>query len=334
MESKKQSDKAEFIPIQDTDSLLTTFFKHLSSERSVSPYTVRNYRQAFEHLIGWRYSVTGVYPDWLALSKDDFRGYLRFLGRSSLSSKNQTVERATVFLRFSAFRSFYRWLQISGHCTSNPLRGIVLPKHAKRLPQFLTQPQIQKLLAAPFDIREALPKENRFHDNEWALLRDAAVLELIYSSGLRISEVCGLNLDSLDLRNGVLKVLGKGRKERIVPIGKPALKALRDLMEKQIQSLTRSSPVFLAKDEPNASALTPRTVQSRLKQYLRHAGLDPTLSPHKLRHSFATHLLDEGADLRSVQEMLGHSNLATTQIYTHVTAERLKQVYKQAHPRA
>jgi len=166
-----------------------------------------------------------------------------------------------------------------------------------------------------------------------ACYRDAAIIETIYSSGLRISELCGLQAADIDWREQVIRVRGKGRKERMVPIGEPALNAIQEYW-KRLRSFPRGeTPVFLptARD---AKALAPRVIQSRLKKYLIWAGLDPKLTPHKLRHSYATHMLDAGADLRSVQELLGHEHLVTTQIYTHVTIDRLKQAYDEAHPRA
>jgi integrase/recombinase XerC len=164
---------------------------------------------------------------------------------------------------------------------------------------------------------------------EW--LRDAAVLELIYSSGLRISEVCALRNEQVDLIARTLQVVGKGRKERVVPFGEPALKALEAYWGASNAGQKPSDPVFQGR---GGAALSPVRIQSRLKRYLALAGLDPALTPHKLRHSFATHLLEDGADLRAVQELLGHKNLKTTEVYTHVTVERLKAVYAAAHPRA
>ena len=163
--------------------------------------------------------------------------------------------------------------------------------------------------------------------------RDAAILEVIYSSGLRISELCGLTAEDIDWPGQVLRIRGKGKKERLTPVGSKALQAIQRYWSTLIEPPAGSEPVF-ASSTGSGGAMKPRNLQTRLKRYLALAGLDPKLTPHKLRHSYATHLLDAGADLRSVQEMLGHAHLSTTQVYTHVTAERLKRVYDQAHPRA
>jgi integrase/recombinase XerC len=192
---------------------------------------------------------------------------------------------------------------------------------------------MERLLAAPLEdwrrCRESAPEGQGPDPAEW--LRDAALLELIYSAGLRVSEVCGLRMDQVDPASRTLRVVGKGRKERVIPFGRPAWAALETYWRVARPHRTPADPVFLGS---RRGPLTASQVQGRLKRYLAIAGLDPALSPHKLRHSFATHLLEDGADLRSVQELLGHKNLQTTEVYTHVTIERLKAVYAAAHPRA
>ncbi len=315
------------------DPILLGYLSHIEAERGVSPYTTRNYRLAFREFVRWHEGLRKSSPDWLNLTREDFRAYLRFLG-DRREGKPAALGRATIQLRFSALRSLYRWLMRSGRASRNPLRGITLPKQPKRLPRFLTQEQTETLLQAPSQEWDAMPQKARTPHAERAFIRDAAVLELIYSSGLRISEVCGLRVEDVDLSSGVLRVRGKGKKERQTPVGGPAIAALRRYWDARVVPLDPTSPVFLSAEDSEAAALKPSVVQVRLKTYLARAGLDPKLTPHKLRHSFATHLLDEGADLRSVQELLGHAHLATTQIYTHVTTERLKRVYNDAHPRA
>jgi integrase/recombinase XerC len=315
------------------DPILVGYLSHIEAERGVSPYTTRNYRLAFREFVSWHEKLRNTSPEWLTLTREDFRAYLRFLGDRQAGG-NPPLGRATIQLRFSALRSLYRWLMRTGRASRNPLRGITLPKQAKRLPRFLTQEQTSTLLQAPAQEWEAMPQKVRTPRAELEFIRDAAVLELIYSSGLRISEVCGLRVEDVDLSNGILRVRGKGKKERQTPVGGPAIAALKRYWEARVVPLDPPSPVFLSASGPEPAALKPAVVQSRLKTYLARAGLDPKLTPHKLRHSFATHLLDEGADLRSVQELLGHAHLATTQIYTHVTTERLKRVYNDAHPRA
>lgn len=324
------------------------FLRHLRIERQVSEYTLRNYRQALDEFAAWKRTGgrmsdgesassngEGAPTDWGAMQRDDFRGYLRWLGRKDLG-------RASVRLRFSAFRAFYRWLLREGRITHRPLRLLTLPQLEKRLPRFLPVEQMEALLRAPLELMKEAGDEKGSNEDVGGYLRDAAILEVIYSSGLRISEACGLRLEDVDRGQRLLRVRGKGRKERLVPIGEPAMAALERYWQSVGHPMAAKWPVFLGKTgAADAStigvveaAVLPSQVQGRLKRYLKRAGLDPTLTPHKLRHSFATHLLDRGADLRSVQELLGHAHLQTTEIYTHVTAERLKKVYDAAHPRA
>jgi site-specific recombinase XerD len=306
------------------------FLGHLINGRGASTYTVRNYRQALHEFGAWRLEADKAAPVvanyWTALGRDDFRAYLRYLGRHNLG-------RAAILLRFSALRSFYKYLVREGRLEASPIKNLSLPKLAKRLPKFLTIQQMQELLAAPQKALQAKGEENASPAALANSRRDVAVLETIYSCGLRISELCGLRAEDIQWDEQVLRVRGKGKKERTVPIGAPALEAIRFYWAALGAPPCGSHPVFLAKPG-KPGAMSPRVLQLRLKHYLALARLDPSLSPHKLRHSYATHLLDAGADLRSVQELLGHQNLSTTQVYTHVTTERLKQAYDKAHPRA
>ncbi|MEY3481486.1 MAG: hypothetical protein RIQ71_2261, partial [Verrucomicrobiota bacterium] len=204
----------------------------------------------------------------------------------------------------------------------NPLHTVSLPKAEKRLPVFLTASQIDALLRAP---REAKPEKQA---PPWLPFRDAAILEIFYSSGLRLAELAALKVRDIDPYNETVRVLGKGAKERIVPIGEPALRAVQEYRHR---AKVQSGPLFISKLRKR---LGTTSIWSLVKKYLRLADIPVPASPHKLRHSFATHMLDAGADLRSVQSLLGHASLSTTQIYTHVTTERLKRVYDKAHPRA
>ena len=310
------------------DAGLTRFFQHLATDRGVSNNTERNYRQALKDFCAWYQQERKTYPNWNELQRDDFRSYLRFLGRKNLG-------RATVQLRFSALRTFFKYLVREGHVGSSPIRNLALPKVGRRLPKFLTSKQVEELLAAPQKLL-ALGLEDRPGKTRATLLcsRDVAILETIYSCGLRISEVCGLQAQDLDWHEGLVRVRGKGKKERLVPIGKPALNSIEQYWHLLPEQPGGQSPVFFASSERSPRPVCARDLQLRLKKYLALAGLDPHLSPHKLRHSYATHLLDAGADLRSVQELLGHQHLVTTQVYTHVTTERLKRAYERAHPRA
>ncbi|HIG31582.1 MAG TPA: tyrosine recombinase XerC [Verrucomicrobiales bacterium] len=310
------------------DKWVAEFLDHLQIEIGASPYTLRNYQAALEQYHSWFKEQNAFSPDWPLLQKDDFRVFLRHLGRKKLS-------RAAIQLRFSAFRSFFRFLVRKSDCESSPIRNIALPKTEKHLPRFLTIDQMNDLLAAPakeFKSRMENRKSRPPIDPN-PYIRDTAVLETIYSSGLRISEICGLKGEDIDWNELVLRVRGKGNKERLIPIGSTALTAIQRYWNGLAHPPSGHDPVFLAK-EKNGTGIYPRLIQTRLKRYLAACGLDPGLTPHKLRHSFATHLLDAGADLRSVQELLGHAHLITTQIYTHVSTDRLKQAYQKAHPRA
>ncbi len=309
------------------DKWIGKFLQHLASDRGASAYTQRNYRQAVGEFHRWHQVERQQPPAWETLQRDDFRAYLRFLGRQNLS-------RAAVQLRFSALRTFYRFLVRHGAVAVSPIRNIAMPKVGKRLPKFLTPQQMADLLAAPLKLLPAPGKtETSRAAATLACRRDVAVLETIYSCGLRISELCGLVAQDLDWSERVVRVRGKGKKERLIPIGEPALDAIRSYWTLLPQSPAGECPVF-ATNPSKRTPLAPRRLQARLKKYLAVAGLDPHLTPHKLRHSYATHLLDAGADLRSVQELLGHEHLVTTQVYTHLTTERLKRAYDAAHPRA
>ena len=244
------------------------------------------------------------------------------------------MSRVAIQLRMSALRSFYKFLVRQGVTAQSPIKNLALPKPEKRLPKFLTVEQMLALLAAPLRPLEK-QKKGRIGRPIVArtCYRDVAILETIYSCGLRISELCGLNAVDVDRGERLVRVRGKGKKERLVPIGEAAMKAIENYWRMVDPAPSGNVPVFLSETHP-AAALKPRILQQRLKQHLAAAGLDPHLTPHKLRHSYATHLLDAGADLRSVQELLGHAHLATTQVYTHLTTERMKRAYDQAHPRA
>ena len=316
------------VPAEARDKWTVKFLTHLATDRGASVYTQRNYNQALTDFFHWHLTERKTAPAWEKLQRDDFRGYLRYLGRTNLS-------RAATQLRFSALRTFYRFLVRHGIVESVPIKNISLPKLEKRLPRFLTKQQMEDLLVAPAKLLAA-QKEKKGPGrpiSQEVCLRDIAVLETIYSCGLRVSELCGLRVDDIDWSEQIVRVRGKGKKERLVPIGQPALKAIQVYWGVLLSPPLGVQPVFRA-DTTKAAPLTPLQLSRRLKNYLIVAGLDPGLTPHKLRHSYATHLLDAGADLRSVQELLGHAHLITTQVYTHVTTERLKKAYDAAHPRA
>jgi integrase/recombinase XerC len=308
-----------------TDKEVTEFLLQLEQGRGVSPNTVRNYRQA---LLEFKATV----PDqaWWDLKPSDFKAYLYSLARG------QKLGPGTVRLRFAALRTFYKQALREGKIKTNPVVDLPLPKMPRRLPVFLNQEQVLALLDAPRQLwakQEAHQaaggkKKSRRDAQNWQMLRDVAWLELFYSAGLRLSELVGLQRRNVDLAQGTVRVIGKGKKERLCPLGDPAVKALQAYLD---ACPFEGEALFVS---ARGGQLNGRMVQLLLKRYLTAAGLDAKLTPHKLRHTFATHLLDHGADLRSVQELLGHSQLTTTQIYTSVSVERLKRVYDKAHPRA
>ena len=322
-------------PPEIADHWIQNFLQHLASDRGASIYTQRNYQQALLEFFNWFKTERKEPPNWTSLQRDDFRAYLRFLGRGNLS-------RAAIQLRFCALRSFYKFLIRRGHVETMPIKNVTMPKLEKRLPKFLTAEQMVALLEAPLQDLELQLKaagkteaggKKKKVIQAAPFLRDVAILETIYSCGLRISELCGLKCEDVNWPEKNIRVRGKGKKERLLPIGAPALLAIQKYWEELPHPGGNTLPVFVA-EKNFRDAMSPRTTQLRLKRYLEIAGLDPKLTPHKLRHSYATHLLDAGADLRSVQELLGHAHLMTTQVYTHLTMERLKRAYDGAHPRA
>lgn len=290
----------------------TAFFEFMATEKSASPRTLVNYREALAAYRSWR---GGRFTTWRAAEADDFRDYLFALMK-------QGLKRSTIRLRFAALRSFYKFLVLRRGLGKSPVAEVQLPKPERGLPVTLTIAQIDELLAMPLRLsadKKAPP---------WLPLRDAAILELFYSSGLRISELLALDVKDLDFIGETVRVKGKGAKERVVPVGGPAVNAIQRYRQ---EAAVTSGPLFLSK---RRTRITQQAVDLLLRKYLKHSGIPFSISPHKLRHSFATHLLDAGADLRGVQALLGHASLSTTQIYTHVTKERLKQAYDGAHPRA
>ena len=260
---------------------------------------------------------TGLEVDRLLLSADTaaVRAYLAFLNEKQYS-------KATIARKLATLRSFYKFLVKRNQLASNPVTGVRTPKQDKKLPQFLEYEEVKKLLETP-------PADS------WLGARDRAILETLYSTGVRVSELVALNMDDIDFLGEVIHVRGKGKKERIAPIGSSALQAIQHYMEfrnKRAQSNSNfdSKVLFVNK---HGRRLSTRSVRRKMDKYLKMAGLDPSISPHTLRHSFATHMLNNGADLRSVQELLGHQSLSTTQVYTHLTTSKLKEVYENAHPR-
>ena len=279
------------------------YVRYLEIEKNASKHTMLNYRRDLDEFKKFLGETQIENVDYLTLRK--------FL--SALREKN--LKSRSISRKLSCLRSFFRFLNREGFLKNDPTQAVSSPKLERYLPIFLTEDEVTKLIESP-DAKEL------------SGLRDRAILETFYSTGIRISELVGLNLENIDFFGAVVKVSGKGKKQRLVPIGDKALWAIRDYTEQRKQ---QAPAIFLNK---NGRRITDRGVRLVLDKYIRRTALRENISPHSLRHSFATHLLNRGADLRSVQELLGHANLSTTQIYTHLTTEKLKSVYDKAHPRA
>jgi integrase/recombinase XerC len=298
------------------DEALAEFLRHLALERNASAYTVKSYREDLAQALEFFRSKLGSQAlEPARLNARLLRAYLAWLSE-------QGYARTTIARRVAAVRSWCRFLCRQGVLASNPADGLRGPRQEKKLPHFLGENDLDRLLQAP-------PADAPLGR------RDRAILEALYSAGLRVGELAGLNVDDVDLDAGLITVRGKGKRERLALLGPPALKALRAWLEDRAALSDRrgkaQAALFLNK---NGTRLTTRSIGRLLAKYLARAGLDPRATPHTLRHSFATHLLDRGADIRSVQELLGHRSLSNTQIYTHVTTNRLKDSYHKAHPRA
>lgn len=280
------------------------FLKYLEIEKNCSPHTLKNYQKDLEQFDQFS---SGIHPqnvDHLLL-----RRFLMELTSRGLSKRS-------IARKLSSLRSFFKFLVKEGFIKDNPATVLFTPKLDKHLPSFLTEEEARALVESP-------------HDDKWPSLRDRAILETLYSSGIRASELVGLNVDDLDFISGIVKVRGKGKKERIVPVGEIALQSIKKYISSCPFKINKA--VFVNK---NGRRLSDRYLRMLVKKYLKKAAVNKKISVHSLRHSFATHLLNRGADLRSVQELLGHKDLSTTQIYTHLTTEKIKQLYKTYHPRA
>lgn len=292
------------------------FLEYLRVERNASPLTEKSYREDLEALAGYLADLNGGdAPPPGEIQTLDLRGYVAALHEAGYA-------RTTIARRLASLRSFFRYGQREGWAKANLAKPLRNPRQSRTLPHFLSTEEVGRLLDAPTDSGPLG-------------LRDRALLETLYSAGLRVSEVVGLNDGDLDLNSGVIKVRGKGRKERLALLGSYAAKAIKRWLRVRTLHVREASgagaPVFVNKF---GRRLTTRSVGRLLEKYLRETGLDRRTTPHTLRHSFATHLLDRGADIRSVQELLGHKSLSTTQIYTHVSTTALRAAYERAHPRA
>ena len=313
---------------------VSTFLAHLTHERGLSPNTVKAYRHDLTHLVG--YLQAREILSWAAFTSHQLRHYVALNHRQGISGKSQQR-------RLSAFMTFYHYLIAEGLARKNPALGLAAPKSPKKLPKTLDTDQVSQLLntasATPGNtdpVKTDLVKTGLVR-KRWHSLRDHAMLELFYSSGLRLSELVGADLHSVDWHDGTIRVLGKGSKERLVPVGSAALQALnswlsiREDLPTNNKTIEDSLALFLSE---RGKRINPRTVQRRVRKWAAMQGIQGTLHPHMLRHSFASHLLESSQDLRAVQELLGHADISTTQIYTHLDFQHLTEVYDKAHPRA
>ena len=288
---------------------LEAFIRHLREEKRYSPHTLKGYTHDLDRLVAW--CEREAIGDWTRLTGHHLRRFVAELHRQGLGGRSLRRQ-------LSAVRRFYHYLVREGLATANPALDIPAPKSPRRLPKALDVDEMNRLLQPAGDDPLAL--------------RDAAMLELMYSSGLRLAELVGLNLDDVDRSDALLRVTGKGSKQRDLPVGRHALRALTDWL--------RARPGLAAPDEPalfvtqRGGRLSPRAVQKRFREHGITAGLERGVHPHMLRHSFASHLLESSGDLRAVQELLGHADIGTTQIYTHLDFQHLAKVYDAAHPRA
>jgi len=296
---------------------LEPFCDWLAKERRYSVRTVRNYRHAVRDFRAWlRHGGWGD-REMDALGRREMRDFV--------IEGQRRFDRRTLHLHVSGLRSFFRYWTTRGTLQRNPFTGVPLPKLEKRLPQFLTEDQMRRLLLGPLRLLE-----NEALD-PFTAWRDRLMMELLYGGGLRVSELVGLNFGDIERATGSARVMGKGGKERLCPLGRVGAAVLEKWRTEFAPQSGHDDPVLV---DRHHARLGVREVQRRLKRYLALAELPLDLTPHKLRHSYATHLLNAGADLRLVQELLGHANLATTQIYTHVSIGRLKEVHAKFHPRA
>jgi integrase/recombinase XerC len=303
--------------------LIPQFIHYLTVEKNASPHTCRCYQgdlEGFEDFLknsGMVLTSSGE-VEWEKVDRIAIRKYLSFLHRKN--------KKSSMARKISTLRSFFRYLNREQMIGSNPAKSISTPKVEKTLPTTLTVDEAFRLMESPKNLSEKCPTAVRADKR----LRDRAILELLYSSGLRVSELVGLNSNQIDLDLGIVRVMGKGRKERIVPVGIKAVESLNAYLDERGMA-KEGDPLFV---NSLGGRLTARSVGRLIKKYSRHSGIFRKVSPHSLRHTFATHLLDAGADIREIQEMLGHSSLSTTQRYTHVSMGKLMEVYDKAHPRS
>ncbi|MBL4761966.1 MAG: tyrosine recombinase XerC [Gammaproteobacteria bacterium] len=297
-----------------TDHYLNGFYSYLKNERRYSVHTLKNYQRDLNHF--QQFLATENISTWSQASTHQLRAFSAARHRKGLSGKSIQRE-------LSAIRSFYNYLLREGTVQANPVMGVSAPKTPRKLPRTLDVDRVNRLLEIKADTPLAL--------------RDRAMLELIYSSGLRLSELVSLNLHDIEIETGSVQVIGKGNKSRQIPVGRLAIKALQKWLKIRAQWVNQSlvapteTAIFVSQ---RGTRINPRSVQQRLNFWAQKQGLDYHVHPHMLRHSFASHLLESSSDLRAVQTLLGHADISTTQIYTHLDFQHLADVYDKAHPRA
>jgi len=314
------------------DGFVISFIEHLRSVRCFSENTVQGYIQDVSQFVYFLWPEGEIDPPfkWEKVTVPAARGFLVRFHRNGNAS-------ATTRRKLASLRSFFNFLKDEEIVKDNPFASLRGPKLQRKLPDVLSIDEVEELLSAPIDaLNENKGKRGKISGvKEYGYVRDSAIFELLYSTGCRISEIVALTWGEIDMQRGLTVVVGKGNKQRLCVVGRPACEALqktRNLAEALWpHAATDSSPLFL---NQRGVKLSTRSIERQMKIWLEWAGLPAQMTPHQLRHSFATHLLDAGADLRSVQEMLGHASLSTTQIYTHISIERLRDAYERAHPRA
>ena len=313
------------------DPLISQFSVYLEVEKNASKHTVNNYLIDINQFCKIKWNNQNPPFVWNSVDRYDARGFVIHFQKKEISP-------STICRKISALRSFFSYLLEEQRVDKNPFVGLNSPKKNKPLPKVLSINEVKRLLEVPLKIENKINFKSKVHA-AWVSymgIRDSAILELLYSTGMRINELVSLSEENIDLISGTVIVRGKGKKERLCPLGKYAEKAIQKAVD------SRDSLLFILNKKINSKrslfinrqgdALSSRSIERMMKKYLKECGLNTELTPHSLRHSFATHLLDKGAELRAVQELLGHESLSTTQIYTHISIERLKEVYDNSHP--
>lgn len=300
------------------------FARHLDDERNLSDKTLRNYTHALERFFLWLRDSANWQGNPEKIRLQVLKGYL-FDSQGGHTGET-ALSHTTLRMHFSALSTFFKYLRRQKLLDYDPMLGLSLPKSGRKLPKFLTELQMERLLNGPVRLLEQEGQD------PFICWRDRLIMELLYGGGLRVSEAAALNYGMVDMQHGYARITGKGRKERICPLGKVCMTVLLQFKRNHARATSYNDPVLVTRHERHDSRISVRSIQLILKKYLALADLPADLTPHKIRHSYATHLLNSGADLRMVQELLGHASLSTTQVYTHISVARLKEAHKLAHP--